>query len=83
MERLHAHYDRFAAKWSLNWAITMTTIYAFVGCIGLFQLLKYFQRHDNFYLFFALLTMPIGAFGIFHGWQIIHAVVRRLQTAGR
>jgi len=83
MSRLNAYYDRHARNYSLNWAIAFTVGSAFYCCAGLVLCLKYFQHRDEFFLFWGSLSVLIGAFGIFQGAQVTHAVVRRLLSESR
>jgi len=78
MKRLQPYYDKLARKYSLNWAIAFTVVFAFYCCLGLFQFLKYFPHHDSVYLLVGPLDFLLGIIGIFHGAQVTHAVVRRL-----
>lgn len=80
MRRLHPFYDNLARKYSLNWAIAFTAIFAFYSCMGLFQFLNYFHRPDGLYLVVGPFNFLLGGFGVIHGAQIIHAVVRRLVS---
>lgn len=83
MSRLHAYYDRHARNYSLNWAIALTVVSAFYCFAGLVLCLKYFQHHDNFYLFVGIFNTLLGILGIFQGAQVTHAVVRRLIAEAR
>ena len=71
-------YDRRAKTQSLNSALALTVAFGCYGCIGVFQVLKYFQGHDPFYLFVGLFTVLLGAGMVAHGFKLIHAIVRRL-----
>jgi hypothetical protein len=83
MAYLQRYYNRRARTLSLNGATFVTALFAFYSCIGLFQLLKYFQHHDPFYLYAGPINILLGVAGVFQGTNLIHAVVRRLIAEAR
>jgi len=84
MERLRIYYDNFAARYfTLNRAILYILFYAFMCFLGVSELKLYVRNDDGFYLYFGGFALLLGIFGIFHGAQVIHAVVRRLVAEAR
>jgi hypothetical protein len=73
------YYDRLARSFTLNWAIGFVVVWTLYFCLGAAQIFFSFLRgHDPFYLYVGPFNMLLGAAGVFHGWQIIRAVVRRI-----
>lgn len=83
MNRLDAWYDKRAQSYSLNWSMALTIIAGCYAFMGFLQFLKYFPRHESFWLFIGPFDALLGAAGIFHGVHAMHAVVRRLVADAR
>jgi len=80
MSRLSAYSDRYAQRrgFSLNGAIAYTAMYAFLICLGLFQLHAVLKRQgEPYYLYAGPLILILGIFGALRGIQVIRAIRRR------
>ena len=80
MARLTPYYDRVAAKTTLNTAIALTLMTEVFFILGVFELLRYFHDHETLCLINGPIFMLLGAIGILHGSQVIHAVARRIAS---
>jgi len=80
---LRSYIDRRAQSLSLNVAISYAVTGPFECGIGLFWLLMYFQRHDNFWLFMGSAFLPLGWVSTAQGILLIHAFVRRARSESR
>jgi len=76
-------FDHLARRYTLNWAIATVVLWTAYFCIGFAQLAKYFRGHDTFYLFVGSFNMFFGFVGVYLGWQITHAVARRMTAQSR
>jgi hypothetical protein len=83
MGRISKHFDKVGKKQTLNSAIIWIACVSFLFCIGIFQIIKYVTDHDSFYLYAGICNVTIGAFSVWTGSQILHAVVRRLVAEAR
>ena len=77
MSSLRSYYDRRARAWLLNGAIVYIVCFAIYGCLGVFQVFKYFQHLDPFYLYVAPFNILLGIVSVLHGVNVIHAILRR------
>jgi hypothetical protein len=87
MERLRGYYDRFAltGHFTLNWAIFYEVCYVSLVYVGTYIVLGAArqQTYDRGLLCMGVAIILIGALGMFHAAQVIHAVVRRLVADSR
>jgi hypothetical protein len=72
------YFERLARKRSLNSAIIQTIVSTLYGSTGIFQIIKYGQHQDPFYLWVGPFNLVLGSFLVFRGVQLIHSVVRRM-----
>jgi hypothetical protein len=83
MDRVRRYHDNIAANFTLKGAILYEVFYCFFCWFGTFIVLDHHQSSDREMLYLGLASLLIGIFGIFHGAQVIHAVVRRLISENR
>jgi hypothetical protein len=83
MERVRRYYDNFATRSfkTLNGAIAYEVFYCFFCSWGLYVLLGHGRADGGHWSYVGMGAVSVGAFGIFHAAQVIHAVARRLAAA--
>jgi len=83
MGRVSRRYDRVCKKQTLNSPIWLIVSFTLLWSVGPFQIIKFFKDHDSFYLYAGICNMTMGTFGIWNGYQMLRAVVRRLVAEAR
>lgn len=83
MEWTRRYYDRSARNFNLDGAICYLLFFAFMLFLGVTELKAASRTSDSFYGYAGSVTVLGGALGIFHAWQVIRSVVRRLQSEAR
>jgi hypothetical protein len=84
IKRLNKYYDREVARsrFPLYRAIGNMFVAGVVCCLSVFYWANYFREHITLHLFMALFLMLASIAFAYRGWQILRAIVRRMQVSG-